>query len=162
MTIVDVTFLYDYTAWANERIFDAVAELSAEQTTREVGGSFPSIRETLAHAAAADWVWLCRWTGESPRGWPTWANGSPSEIREEWRRIHATRHAFIAGLTDADLNRDISFTRINGETDAAKLGFLLQHVVNHGTYHRGQVASQIRMVGGVPPSTDLLRYRPQG
>jgi uncharacterized damage-inducible protein DinB len=160
MTIADIKFLYNYTESANEQIFDAAAALTPEQTMRQVGGSFPSIRETLSHMAAADWIWLCRWTGESPKGWPTWANGSVSEIHEEWRRIHAGRNEFIRSLTDADLEREISFTRINGESDRAKLGFLLQHVANHATYHRGQVASQLRMVGAVPPSTDLLRYRP--
>jgi uncharacterized damage-inducible protein DinB len=160
MTVGDIRFLYDYTAWANERIFDAVEALTPEEMTRAVGGSFPSIRETLAHTAAADWIWLCRWTGENPSGWPTWAHGPVGEIREEWRRIHTQRLEFIAGLTDADLDRVISFTRINGESDSAPLGFLLQHVVNHATYHRGQVASQLRQVGATPPSTDLLRYRP--
>jgi len=159
VTIGDMKFLFNYTGWANELIFDAVATLAPEQTTRQVGGSFPSIRETLAHSAAADWVWLCRWTGESPRGWPTWANGPVSEIREEWRRIHVNRDEFIASLADADLERAITFTRLNGETRAAPLGFLMQHVINHATYHRGQVASQIRMVGAVPPSTDLLRFK---
>lgn len=160
MTVADIKFLFNYTESANEQMFDAASLLSPEQTTRAVGGSFPSIRDTLSHIAAADWIWLCRWTGESPRGWPSWANGSVSEIHEEWRRIHAERSNFINGLTDADLDREISFTRINGDADRAKLGFLLHHVANHATYHRGQVASQFRLVGGVAPSTDLLRYRP--
>ena len=161
MTVADIQFLFNYTESANEQIFDAAVALTHEQATRHLGGSFPSIRDTLAHVAAADWVWLCRWTGESPKGWPTWAaQGSVAEIHEEWRRIHAGRNEFIATLNDADLDREISFTRINGEADRASLGFLMQHVVNHSTYHRGQVASQLRMVGAVPPSTDLLRYRP--
>lgn len=161
MSVADIGFLFGYTGWANEQIFEAASAMDAEQSTRPVGGSFPSVRETLAHLAAADWLWLCRWTGESPKGWPSWAaNGSVGEIREEWRRIHAARNEFINGLTDADLDREITFTRINGEPDRATLGFLLQHVANHATYHRGQVASQLRMVGVVPPSTDLLRYRP--
>ena len=160
MTVADIKFLFNYTESANEQMFDAASLLAPEQTTRAVGGSFPSIRDTLSHIAAADWIWLCRWTGESPRGWPSWANGPVSEIHEEWRRIHAARNEFIHGLTDADLEREISFTRINGDADRAKLGFLLQHVANHATYHRGQVASQFRMVGAVAPSTDLLRYRP--
>lgn len=160
MTVADLQFLYDYTEWANERAFDATAALTPEQQTRDVGGSFASIRETWAHLVSADWVWLCRWTGENPKAWPSWANGSVGEIREEWRRIHSQRQAFIAGLRDEDLTVEIEFTRLNGDTDRAGLGFLLQHVVNHATYHRGQIASQIRLVGGVPPSTDLLRYRP--
>lgn len=160
MTTADLKFLYDYTEWANETLYTAVSVLTAEETLRQVGGSFPSIRDTLAHSAAADWVWLCRWTGESPTGWPTWANGSVGEIREEWRRIHTQRNAFLHGLSDADLDREIAFTRLNGESNQARLGFLMQHVVNHATYHRGQVASQMRLVGATPPSTDLLLYRP--
>lgn len=160
MTTADIANLFHYTAWANERIFETAAGLTAEEMLRPVGGSFASVRDTIAHMAAADWIWLCRWTGESPMGWPTWSNGSVGEIREEWRRIHEGQLAYIGGLTDADLEREISFTRINGETDRAPVGFLLQHVVNHATYHRGQVASQLRMLGVTPPSTDYLRYRP--
>jgi len=160
MTVADLKFLFDYTEWANELIFEAAAALTPEEATRQVGGSFPSVRETLAHSAAADWVWLCRWTGDNPRGWPTWASGPVDEIREEWRRIHANRNEFLASLTDADLDREVTFTRLNGDTSTARLGFLMQHVINHATYHRGQVASQLRMVGAVPPSTDLLRFRP--
>ena len=161
MTVGDLLFLYDYTAWANERIFEAATALTGEEMLRPVGGSFPSVRDTLAHIAAADWIWLCRWTGESPTGWPSWANGSVGAIREEWRRINGGRRDFINGLADADLDREVVFTRINGEHDRAPLGFLLQHVANHATYHRGQVASQLRLLGVTPPSTDLLRYRPQ-
>lgn len=160
MTLADIRFLFDYTKWANELMFDCVADLTPEQTFRPVGGSFSCIRDTWGHLASADWVWLCRWTGESPKAWPSWANGSVDEIREEWRRIHAQRDEFLATLTEADLTLEVEFTRLNGDTDRARLGFLLQHVVNHATYHRGQLASQIRQVGGVPPSTDLLRYRP--
>lgn len=158
--MADIRFLFGYTTWANERLFDASVVLSPEQQIRQVGGSFPSIREGWAHMASADWVWLCRWTGENPRAWPSWASGSIEEIREEWRRIHRQRDEFLDSVRDEDLTLEIEFTRLNGDVDRARLGFLLQHVVNHGTYHRGQIASQIRMVGAVPPSTDLLRYRP--
>ncbi len=160
MTLDDVRFLYGYTKWANELAFDATLALSPEQMMRQVGGSFPSLRDTWAHMASADWVWLCRWTGDSPKTWPAWASGPIAEVREEWRRIHARRDDFLATLRDTDLSMEIGFTRLNGDPDRARLDFLLQHVVNHATYHRGQVATQIRMVGGVPPATDLLRYRP--
>lgn len=160
MTVADIRFLYEYTAWANERMFDVIVALSPGQQTQQVGGSFGSIRETVAHTVAADWVWLSRWIGESPRGWPTWSQASVAEIREEWRRLHTQRLEFINGLRDEDLTVEIEFARLNGEVDRARLGFLMQHVVNHATYHRGQLATQIRQVGGVPPSTDLLRYRP--
>ncbi|MBV6488914.1 MAG: DinB family protein [Vicinamibacterales bacterium] len=160
MTLDDIRFLYAYTAWANERLFEASVALTPDAQIREVGGSFASVRDTWAHLASADWVWLCRWTGENPRQWPTWANGSVADIREEWRRIHAQRNEFIATLREDDLTLEIEFTRLNGEGDRARLAFLLQHVVNHATYHRGQVASQLRLLGAVPPSTDLLRFRP--
>lgn len=160
MTVADIRFLYEYTAWANEAMFDVIVALDPEQQVRPVGGSFASIRETVAHTVAADWVWLSRWIGESPRGWPTWAQASVAEIREEWRRIHTQRLEFINGLRDEDLMVEIEFARLNGDVDRARLGFLMQHVANHATYHRGQLATQVRVVGGVPPTTDLLRYRP--
>ncbi len=35
---------------------------------------------------------------------------------------------------------------------------IAMHVINHGSYHRGQFATMLRQAGIVPPGTDLLIY----
>lgn len=63
----DFQILYDYNRWANARVHDAVAKLTAEQYTHDLSNSFLSVRDTLTHILAAEWIWLKRWQGESPK-----------------------------------------------------------------------------------------------
>ena len=159
--------LYEYTAWANGRILDAVGELSVEELERNVGGSFPSVRETLVHILGADWVWLSRWNGFSPSSLDTgWDLGSFSEIRRRYMELEADRAAFLAGLTDAALEEVIHYRNLAGIPGSGALWELLLHVVNHSTYHRGQVVTMLRQLGRSAPATDLVlfhreRARPQ-
>ncbi|HXZ43620.1 MAG TPA: DinB family protein, partial [archaeon] len=62
----DILTLYDYNAWANARVLGTVEPLTAEAFLRDLKSSFPSVRDTLAHILAAEWIWLRRWHGESP------------------------------------------------------------------------------------------------
>ena len=70
MTRADVQALIDYNYWARDRLLDAVDQLSPEQFTRDLGSSFRSVRDTLAHLHAAEWIWYHRWIGESPTALP--------------------------------------------------------------------------------------------
>ena len=66
MTLSDVLEHFAYNKWANDRTLDAIRPLTPEQLTRNLGSSFPSICETAAHIASAEWIWLRRWKGQSP------------------------------------------------------------------------------------------------
>ena len=155
----DILVLFDYSAWANTRAFDAVAALSAEQFTKEVTSSFPCIRDTLAHILGAEWAWLKRWQGESPGKLVAGADyPTVGSLRERFAAIAAERRTFIAGLSDEKLGGTFDYRDLAG--NPARLPYLasMQHVVNHGTYHRGQITTMLRQVGGKPVSTDLSRF----
>ena len=66
MTSQDLKTMLDYHYWARDRVLDAVAPLTPEQYSRDLGSSFKSIRETLTHTYAAEWAWYSRWQGDSP------------------------------------------------------------------------------------------------
>src|SRR2546428_10854391 len=66
MTVQDLQTMLDYHYWARDRLLDAVATLTPEQYTRDLGSSFKSIRETVTHIYAAEWAWYERWQGRSP------------------------------------------------------------------------------------------------
>src|SRR5687768_2095037 len=70
MNYEDLQTLVDYHYWARDRVLDAVEPLSSEQFTRDLGNSFPSIRDTVVHLYGADWIWCSRWEGESPDAMP--------------------------------------------------------------------------------------------
>ncbi len=155
----DVLTLFDYNRWAHQRIYDMVAGLSPEQFTKEMTSSFPSIRDTLAHILGAEWVWLRRWQGESPAkllggtDFPTVAS-----LRERFAAIDAERQTFIAGVTDDRLAASFDYRDIAGNPFRLPYLASMQHVVNHGSYHRGQITTMLRQVGGKPVSTDLARF----
>jgi uncharacterized damage-inducible protein DinB len=63
MDLNDVRRLYDYNTWANHRTLESCAALTDEQFTRNLGSSFPSVRDTLVHLFQVEWIWLERWHG---------------------------------------------------------------------------------------------------
>jgi uncharacterized damage-inducible protein DinB len=159
MTTDEVRELFAYGVWANALVFDAAAALSEEQLHHSVASSFPSVGGTLAHIVGAEWVWLRRWLGESPSNFPDWVSKPvQSDLRARLSAVEHERETFLGGLVDADLGRTISYRTLGGQTFSDPLGKLMKHVVNHSTYHRGQLVTQLRQLGHKPPSTDLILY----
>jgi uncharacterized damage-inducible protein DinB len=154
-----IQHFYAFNEWANGRYFTAAAELSDEAFTRSIPSSFPSIRETLAHIVSAEWIWLQRWLGESPAAQPAWMPGaSLGTLRRELDDVEASRKQFLGGLDATRVGQTVSFRFLSGKPGEASLIALLMHVVNHSTYHRGQLATLFRQVGAVPPGTDLVLF----
>jgi uncharacterized damage-inducible protein DinB len=159
MTIAEARQLLAYCEWANTRLFAAAEALAAEQLAAEAVSSFPSVRATLGHILGSEWIWMRRWEGGSPAAAPGWVEGaSLPELRGHHGRVQSDRDEYMAGLTDEDLNRVIGYRTLAGKEAASPLADIIRHVVNHSTYHRGQVATQLRQLGVTPPSTDLVAY----
>jgi uncharacterized damage-inducible protein DinB len=159
MTPEDVRQLFDYNAWANQRSLDAAAQLSDEQFVKPLGSSFSSVRDTLVHICAGEWIWLERFHGNSHSGLP-----DPKEVqtvaalREHWRPQAARLLEFVNGLTQSDLDRMFEYKTISFGMYSNPLWQSLQHLANHGTYHRGQVATLVRQLGAKPILTDLMHF----
>jgi uncharacterized damage-inducible protein DinB len=159
MTRDEAKELFEYGSWATAAYFRAAAALPEEERTATAAGSFPSVIATLAHIVGAEWIWLRRWRGESPTAAPAWAAApSLADLEARLREIEADRAAFVEGLADGDLERPVAYRSLAGKPATDPLGRLVRHVVNHSTYHRGQLAAQLRGLGHTPPSTDLVRY----
>lgn len=159
MTADDVRDLFQYNKWATHRMLTSLDGLTDEQFTRDLGSSFPGLRETVGHIAAAEWAWLQRWLGTSPTARPEWAQGSSrAELAARFGEIESTRAAYLSELSDADIDRAITYSNLAGVRYTQPLGPQFQHVVNHSTYHRGQIATMLRQVGVKPTDTDLITY----
>jgi uncharacterized damage-inducible protein DinB len=159
MTIAEARELFAYSSWANGRVFGAAEELSGDDLVAVIASSFPSVRQTLGHIVAAEWVWLRHWRGQSPTAMPTWAaEGSLGNLKAQLGAVEAERAEYLAGLTDAALGELCAYRTLSGEEWTNVLGGLMRHVINHSTYHRGQVATQLRHLGRTPPTTDLIAY----
>jgi uncharacterized damage-inducible protein DinB len=155
----DVEYLCEYNRWANARILDAVSKLTPEEFTRDMQSSHRSVRDTLAHLIAAEWIWLERWKGTSPAALLQ-ATDFPTVESLGARAAGVERDyaAFIDGLVDESLDEVISYRNTRGEEWAYPLGRMLQHVMNHSTYHRGQVITLLRQLGASVTPVDLLVF----
>lgn len=159
MNLQDLQHLFDYTIWADHLTLDACEALTAEQLHHDFKSSHGSIFGTLVHTAGAEAVWLERWRKLPPT--PFWKESDFADLaalRARWAELEAERAAYLETLSDADLPRDLTFTRLNGEVNTMPLGSQMQHQINHSTLHRGQIVGMIRQLGIVPPATDLLFY----
>ncbi len=161
MSLESIRELYDYHRWANRRLFDVAAELGPEATERPVGAQFsvPTLQGMFAHLYAADWIWLSRWTGTSPTRLPTGADfPTLADVRESWDRLEAEQRAFITGLVAPDLNRVVEYRSTDGKPFRLPLWALLQHVPNHATHHRSEIATMLTMLSDSPPDTGIVTY----
>jgi uncharacterized damage-inducible protein DinB len=159
MTVNDLIGLYDYGYWVNRKLFQVLAQLTPEEFTQPVAGSYGSIRNTLVHVMSAEWGWLDR-CGGSARGAALKADdyATVESLIETWHRVEGYVREFLATLKDEDLARMVEFTLGQPEKYSMRLGELLHHAAIHGVHHRGQVALLLRSLGFAPGNFDILFY----
>lgn len=164
MTPADLRTLLDYHYWARDRVLAAAESLTPEQYTRDLGSSFKSVRDTLVHTYSAEWAWHSRWHGVSPT-----VALSPDDypdvpvLRQEWQELQEQVYGFLDAI-GTDVDRMFEYRSLSGIESRSSFSQMVQHVVNHGSYHRGQVTTMLRQVGAKPPAAmDLIAfYRQRG
>jgi uncharacterized damage-inducible protein DinB len=163
MTKDDIQLLYEYDRWANNRVLQAASALSVEKFTRDLGGSFRSVRDTLVHILGGEWIWLTYWNAPShshaflaelrtrrdalfnPNEFPNVA-----AVHSKWAEVEKDQIEFVHGVTNESLEEMLPF-----RTTQVRLAHLMQHLANHSTYHRGQIALMMRQLGTEPLATDF-------
>jgi uncharacterized damage-inducible protein DinB len=152
--------LYAYHRWANRRLFDHASSLGEELVSRDVGQqfSYTTIRRMFGHLYGADWIWLARWKGVATTTVPGDEFKTLVSIRAPWDELEREQRSFVEGLAPADLERVIEYRNQEGKQLRAQLFPLLQHVANHATHHRSEIATMITMIKGSPPDSGLNTY----
>jgi len=161
MNVVEmVRGLYDYHRWANRRLFEVATTLGEELASRDVGKqfSYPTVRRMFGHLYGADKIWLERWTGATLSTAPGDEFATLASIRAPWNDLERDQRAFVESLTPVDLERVIEFRNMDGQPTRVALWSLLQHVANHGTHHRSEIATMMTMISGSPPDTGIATY----
>ena len=160
MTADDLTTLMTFHYWARDRILDAAEALTAEQWTRDLGSSFPSVRDTLVHVYSAEWAWYERWQGRSPAAHiPADQFHDVATLRIAWREHQGRMLEFLSGLGDEGIKRVVDYHSFAGLHGSSAIWQMAQHIVNHASYHRGQVTTMLRQLGAKPAkSVDLIAF----
>jgi len=160
VTVDDFRRLYDYSYWANRKLFQVMDQMTTEQFTQAVAGSYGSIRNTMVHVLSAEWGWLER-CGGPPRGPQLNADdyANVAALAAAWGKVETQMRDFLDSLRNEDLDRLVEFTiPRGGGTRIMTVGELLHHAANHAVHHRGQVALLVRVLGYTPGNVDMLIY----
>lgn len=151
-----------YNDWANERLYDAAAQLSDAEYRADHGAFFRSVHGTLNHLLVGDRIWMHRFTGEGalPVSLDAILFDDFESLREARRAEDQRIVVYASSLTEADLDRDICYSTISRPASIAqKLRFALPHVFNHQAHHRGQVHCLLTKITGDAPPLDLIVYQ---
>jgi uncharacterized damage-inducible protein DinB len=154
-----------YNAWANIRLYDAVALLTEAQFVADRGAFFRSVQGTLNHLLVADRAWMQRITGigEAPTRLDTILFEALPDLRAAREAEDARIIAHISALTDPDLAGTISYRRVTTpEPFTQPLTQVLAHLFNHQTHHRGQVHTLLTGLTGEAPELDLMFFQREG
>jgi uncharacterized damage-inducible protein DinB len=143
--------LFDFLRWGDVQMLDATESLSEEEYYKERGVSIGSIHKVLVHSMTVQWLWLTRWKGTSPAriedhtDYPTRA-----ALVDRWPVVHLALSQFLDQQTAASLAQELTYQRMAGPVMTGMLADFMFHLVDHGTYHRGQLNAMIKQAGGKP------------
>lgn len=159
MTRDEINTLFDYDRWATGKLLDVLAGIPEDVYRKNHGSSHGGIHGTLIHLIGACDVWLRRWHGETPtRQWKEEDFESFSVLRQQWDDYQAKLSGFLKDLTDERLNAHLYYKDMKGNPYSTALWKQMQHLVNHGSYHRGQIVTLLRILGMKAAATDLIYY----
>jgi len=159
MKLEQMRELLTFNTWADRRVMEAVSALTPEQFTKDLHSSFPSVRDTLVHIAGVEWVWLERAHGRSPERIPdTQAITDIGTLRAYWDDVANKWQEYRKKLTQEDLDEFVAYKTFSFGPGRDPRWQMLQHMVNHGTYHRGQVSTMLRQLGAKSVGTDLIVF----
>lgn len=170
MTKDEIQLLYEYDRWANKRVLRAASSLSVEQFTRDLGGAFRSVRDTLVHIIGCEWAWLTIWKQSSVTSayvTDMWtrvktvfdSNAFPdlAAVQRRWTEVESEQNEFVDRVTNESLSRMVPVN-----ASQISLEHLMQHLANHSTYHRGQLSLMMRQLGAEPIATDFAFFLMEG
>ena len=149
-----------YNQWANGRLLEAAAGLTAEQLAENRGAFFGSVIGTLNHILVADRAWLWRLTGsgETPIALDEILYADFRVFRRALEVEDARLIETVAGLSEEILPRPLRYRNMLGDEFEQPRTVLLTHLFNHQTHHRGQVHTLLTQFGVSVPALDLVYF----
>jgi uncharacterized damage-inducible protein DinB len=152
----DVVALFAYDRWANRKVLDACRKLTAEQYVVEPVPGWSSVRSTVYHIALVTEFHLRTLAGDPDDSILTEADlATVDDAARLLDRAYRRFEELQPTLTPEWLNTLLTLRR-SGRTATLPPWAMLRHIVNHSTYHRGQVAAKLKRLGVEQPLTDFF------
>ena len=151
--------LFAYNAGANRTLFDALTPLPAEAYLRDLKSSHGGIHGTVCHIVWAEQLWLNRWLG---RPNPAVAQGKDlpalAAARARWEEVERDRSTWLGSFAAPRLDESVSINPTTGGEYRHSFREMFRHVIDHSSYHRGQIVTLLRQLGVQPPSTGMIVF----
>lgn len=171
----NLLLLAEYNQWMNVRLYKSSSELDEESLSKDQGAFFKSVLGTLNHIVVGDIIWLKRIAAElppynslnfirslpKPKALDSVIDTNIISLSELRASIDSAILRFISDLREEELSKPISYKDTKNNPYVKELGFLLQHLFNHQTHHRGQVSTLLTQQGIDIGVTDLLSLIPE-
>lgn len=152
----DVVALFAYDRWANRKVLDACRKLTAEQYVAEPAPGWSSVRSTISHIALATEFNLSTLASDRDDRIPTEAElVTVDDVAQLLERAYRRFEELRPTLTPEWLNTLLTLRAV-GRTFTLPRWAILRHIVNHSSYHRGQVASKLKRFGIEQSITDFF------
>jgi uncharacterized damage-inducible protein DinB len=159
MTSEEILTLFEYDEWATKRTLESVSNLSDGRYHDDLKSSHGGIHGTLLHIYGADMIWFQRWK-ESSRSASSNLDEIPNleSLKAHWKEYRISLDKYLRSLTENMLTGPLSYTDTKGNKHAEPLYQQMLQIINHSSYHRGQIVTMLRQVGGKPQATDLIAF----
>jgi uncharacterized damage-inducible protein DinB len=147
----------EFMKWADETMLAALTQVPPDQVGHDLGSSFKSLFGTLNHVYLGELVWIKRVQGnKNARIADLDSPADLSVLGEAWPELHRAWLDWSGSRSNENFQEPLIFSTAGGGESQLPLWQIVLHVVNHGSYHRGQVATMLRQSGIKPPGTDLV------
>ncbi|PCD05739.1 damage-inducible protein DinB [Peribacillus simplex] len=155
--------MYNYHAWANGVIIDRLNELPEHIYHKEIQSGFSSVSKVLSHIYLTDYTWFVIISGKSMDE----AMASSSELKKEVEKksIEEMKKIFIdlyernkALLSTEDMEKIMVVDNPYAGSLETTISESVIHVVTHGSYHRGNIATMLRQMGHTSVMQDFGLY----
>jgi uncharacterized damage-inducible protein DinB len=138
---------YEYNAWANRRVIGCLEQQAV---------SDEKILSVFSHLMAANFIWLNRILGLPKSNYQLWGSYTLAELRNMVEEADRLWTRFLSEHNHFD--RVLKYQNYTGNYFENNVQQIMIHLVNHGTYHRGQVALLLRQKGFEPVNTDYITF----
>ncbi len=138
--------MFLYNDWANHEALHSLQEMEHPPERA---------RRVMSHIVAAELLWMAR-LQQATQKTPVWPEFGLHDCAQQLKELRAAWELYLSGLTETDLEREVAYTNSKGERYTNAVRDILMHVLMHGTYHRGQIASAVRDRAGEPAYTDFI------
>jgi len=148
-----------YNAWAHKRLMATINTLDDWQHHKEIVSSFSSLYNTVFHVFGAETVWMERFNNETGKRPDDIFNGSMAAVSAALEKVDEQLSDWIMGKSENDLKENLHYSNLRGDKFYQPYEILVMHVLNHGTYHNGQLVTMLRQLKVEKiPETDFVAF----